>query len=230
MADEQPDVAKFDEIAAFITGGTPQSWILGYLRRFVPILTLDIAWETNVQPNRTTMKRRLKAVEQSASTLYHLLNDNSTVDYLGPNGLDEIKKIARFQADLSIVAGCARRAALSPDLSTATGLTRSGRGGARPRGTPTSHVHCALIIAEAWKCARGTYPAPRNGDARKAAAMLWKLSGGRWSGWSTDRVAGWRPHLTSAVSEKPSAALLQLRNEIRRHAVESSFEREQDGN
>ena len=215
-----PETVDYSHVARLIDGGNSSPWMHKYFFDYAICLFNSIQVD-KITPTRKEIKSRLEKAAAAARLLVRELDDGDIVDFLEAGGLAQIENRNRFQSNVALLALCADQAILSSDITTARGKARPGRGRAMLSDAFSSHVFCAVIIAEAWKCLRGKYPSPRNEQAREAAALFWSRCGGVRTGHSDDKRESWRPHIRNAVKENVPARLGEFRNEVRRYLTEA---------
>jgi hypothetical protein len=124
---------------------------------------------------------------------------------------DLLKEIKR-QADAAV---------LSAYLANEVGQTRAGSGRALLPTAGSPRAFCAAIILEAWAHFHdGDYPRASNHPQLWAAAEeYWRACGGvTKGGWNNGRPSAWRPYFVEASEY----SLASMRDELRRHMIESS--------
>ena len=94
----------------------------------------------------------------------------------------------------------ATRALASPELATAAGKTKAGKGVALPPGAVHAASFCAVIVVEAWKHVHGAYPGPRNAKAAAAAEAYWTACGNTRNSWGANPLNAWRRRFEEAMS------------------------------
>jgi hypothetical protein len=189
--------------------------LAAYFDRWVPSLGIDRDVHQR-QPTKAEMKRRMIAINHAALLLANSLSDSATCEFLEGAGSVNIENRGGIENALRIIAERAAIAAKSH--SNTKGKTTSGRGKGLPPGAYSSKVYCAILIAETWKHFRGDYPLSHNRNAAAAADAFWRLSGGKATGWGSDRLNGWKRHFKTAQATEAA----KDRAEVRRHLALSA--------
>ena len=202
----------YEAVAQLVAPTAPPSWLRDYFADWAPGLTLD-SGVVKRQPTRKVMNRRLLEVSGAALRLEKALADTAVREFLESAGRLKIENLGGLQVALQQIARHAQEAANSPELTTASGTVRAGRGVAKPPDSFDPKTFCAVIVVQAWKFIRGKYPAPRNQTAARACEVLWKAAVGRRDSWGDQPQEAWRPYLKKATSEATS----QVREECQRH-------------
>ena len=206
----------YEEIARLIAGDDAPAWLADHLRRWGPSVFLDRAVEKR-QPSRSEMRQCLVKIKDAASLLQRALAEASIREFLEAPPLKPIDNIGALDRSLTDLADRAGRASKSPVLATENEETRPGRGPAKPAGAYSAQAYCALLVAETWKHFHGCYPPPRNRQAAKAAATLWRAAGGERNGWGDDPLNAWRYHFNKAELVADN----ETRAEVQRHLDEA---------
>jgi len=189
--------AACDEIGRLIAPTDTPPWLTDYFVYWATPLASEWSVE-QLQLPKAEMKEQLTRVVDAADVLNEVLSQPIPKAYLERiHGIAIDKKLAGFQDSLLSIRRYAYLAATSSALLDEAGNTKRGRGKTQVPGGLDPKDFCALIIAEAWKFTRGTYPGARNRNVAKAALSFWGLSVGTVVGWKGGLTA-WRQHFENA--------------------------------
>ena len=165
----KPSTAKSDyEAVARLIVPEPPSWLVEVLVAWSPSVWLQ-ARVFDLQPSRARMRAYLRWFENTVAGLRKALGEPPVREFLDAAGDEKIAYHGAIDAHLRDLSGRATRALASPELATAAGKTKAGKGAALPPGAVNPASLCALIVVETWKYLRGAYPGSRNKRAAEAA-------------------------------------------------------------
>jgi hypothetical protein len=189
--------AACDEIGRLIVPRDTPPWLTDYFVYWATPLASEWSVE-QLQLPKAEMKEQLTRVVDAADALNEALSQPVPKAFLErTHGIAIDKKFTGFQDSLQSIRRYAYLAATSSALLDGAGNIRRGRGKTPVPGGLDPKVFCALIVAEAWKFARGAYPGARNSKAAKAALSFWALSADTVVGWKNGLTA-WRQHFENA--------------------------------
>ena len=173
-------------------------WLTDYFVYWATPLASEWSVE-QLQLPKAEMKEQLARVVDAADVLSEALSQPIPKAFLERiHGIAIDEKFTGFQDSLQSIRRYAYLAATSSALLDKAGNTRRGRGKTPVPGGVDSKVFCALIVAEAWKFSRGTYPGARNRIAAKVALSFWGSSVGTVVGWTGGGLTAWRQHFENA--------------------------------
>jgi hypothetical protein len=199
----------YREVANLIVGDKAPQWLLTFLRLWAPYVSSARAAD-QLLPTKATMKELMESTRSAASVIQSFLaNDIARAFFelhAGP-----IENRAALERQLRKLEEGTKHAAEGPELSDEKGKAKPGRGRAPCPGFLAPKLYCAVLIAEASKRVHGTYPAPRNEQAARAAQALWRTA----TGGDDTLITAWRPYFARIGDP----ALAAIRAEMRRHLV-----------
>jgi hypothetical protein len=165
---------------------------------------------------------RLEDLSDGAKLVARELQDPELSEFLKAEQIGPLQTNVELGTLLKQIGRQANAALSSPHLATSAGKTKAGRSRAFPPKASSPRSFCAAVILEAWAhFHNGEYPPPSNPELAAAAERYWYLCGGitKKGGWGATRLTAWRPYFEEA--SEPSLA--DIRKELRRHVIESSF-------
>ena len=196
----KPSTARGDyEAVARLIVAAPPTWLVDILVAWSPSVWLQ-ARVLDLQPSRAKMRAYLRWFDRTVSALRKALGEPPVRGFLDAAADEKIEYHGAIDAYLRDLGARATRALASPELATAAGKTKAGKGVALPPGALHAASFCAVIVVETWKYVRGAYPGPRNAKAAAAAEAYWTACGNTRNSWGANPLNAWRRRFEEAMS------------------------------
>jgi hypothetical protein len=165
--------AKMDEVAELIVPAGPPPWLRDVLSDLSFKVWSDHSIET-IQPTRAELWEHLLTINQSSIGLSKALQAPFISAFLASHSdIPFESKQSEIVDFLSTLTAASKKTLDALQLLAPDGKIRPRAGRPRLPGVMQPKYACAAMIAEIWQFFDGTYPAPTNIRAWKAAEQFW---------------------------------------------------------